>query len=715
MKKLFSILWWISVIALSAISCTFAYTQEQQEAYKWAYKYGLTTQSTIDAAKMNSPITRQAFAKMVVKYLENVVWVKQLSSNSCYFTDENKITNDLKLYAKKACAYQVMWLNWNKFSPTQPVDRAQLWTVFSRILWWDTYNSTWKWYYIYHVNALQSAWIMNNIKNVVGVHAKRWDVMIMFKRMYNKFGSNVYLNNWSNNSINTKNNLTNKSSNNSVVRKTDSNGFSYYDSYLDNPRLSNAMKDMKLRSTYCPNIFCQQVGDDGTYSNQKHYYWDDIEWTMTLIPWVYYISDCEYYDKIYWNGNSTTSNVYDVEDDYISSVYSNSNIVYTWKDGTMYYYDDKFLTMLMDVAEKKWESGLAEYLKIEAQYFKNWLDQLSDLDDEELLKSMWIDIDNLDPDKMTKQEKQELIKKLKSALGKIIDENKWKNNNLLKDLGKITKNIKDDKFWLKEKYNKTKTFIEASNEFLDLYSESIFNLMELALMEEEEGSDEWMAQAFWLIWIALAYQWTAQEYQEYVEEWAVGTVEILWLKSSAKTIVEDMVKNNPIRWDKNARFTIIEYTELLCPYCQRHSSDGTIDAVIKKFPGEVNSVTKHFIIHWDEALKLASAMECIAELKPSVYYKAFEKSFDAYPVNLEWMISIAGELGINKTSLQSCINWWKYDQKIMDSMNQASELFWVNGTPGNVIIDRKTGNYKLVSGAYPVDEFVSTINELKKM
>ena len=99
-------------------------------------------------------------------------------------------------YTKKVCAYQIMWSKWKNFNPTQPIDRAQLWTVFSRILWWDKHNSTGKWYYIYHVNALKDVWIMNNIKNIVGVTAKRWDVLIMFKRMYEKIGSNIYLNSW---------------------------------------------------------------------------------------------------------------------------------------------------------------------------------------------------------------------------------------------------------------------------------------------------------------------------------------------------------------------------------------------------------------------------------------------------------------------------------------------------------------------------------------
>jgi protein-disulfide isomerase len=51
-----------------------------------------------------------------------------------------------------------------------------------------------------------------------------------------------------------------------------------------------------------------------------------------------------------------------------------------------------------------------------------------------------------------------------------------------------------------------------------------------------------------------------------------------------KTIVEDMVSNSPIRGDKDARFTIVEYTELHCPYCQRHAQAGTINSVIEKFP-----------------------------------------------------------------------------------------------------------------------------------
>ena len=577
MKKIFSILWGISAIVLSAISCTFAYTQEQIDAYQWAYKYGITTQPNIEAAKLNWNVTRQAFAKMVVNYLENVVWVKQTTSNSCKFTDESKITNDLRPYTRKTCAYDIMGSNWSDFRPMNPLTRAQLWTVLSRILRWDEYNNGGKWYYIYHLNMLKEKWIMNSTKNP-DAYAKRWDVLVMLKRMYEKFGSNVHMN------------LGNTSSNSS-------------------------------------NIINVGTGD-----------------------------------------NSFSFSTENDDDDYISTVYDNSNVIYTSKDGTKYYYDDKFLSMLKDTADKKWESDLTDYLKIEAEYFKNWLDQLADLDDEDILESMWIDIDDIEPDEMTKQEKQELIKKFKIALGKVIDENKSKNNQLLKDLEKITKNIKNDKFWLKEKYSKTKTFMEASNEFLDLYSESILDLIELALMNEEgdDESDEWMAQAFWLIWIALAYQWTAQEYQTYVEEWAVNTIKLLdWELSGSSN------SNNNVNY-----------------------SSGTLVCTLNNSDSDWINVKGVYTVKYSgEYVNLVDTIETInSENEQWIeYYKnALEETYKPYK-NLKFYDY---DIKTTKNTLTSkvTINYEKIDMNKFLEINQST-IFIENG---KVSLEKLKSYYELI-------------------
>jgi hypothetical protein len=52
-------------------------------------------------------------------------------------------------------------------------------------------------------------------------------------------------------------------------------------------------------------------------------------------------------------------------------------------------------------------------------------------------------------------------------------------------------------------------------------------------------------------------------------------------------------------------------------------------------------------------------------------------------------------------------------QKVKDQMAFASK-FGVRGTPANVVVNRKTGKFILVSGAVPADAFDSAIKELLK-
>ena len=128
-------------------------------------------------------------------------------------------------------------------------------------------------------------------------------------------------------------------------------------------------------------------------------------------------------------------------------------------------------------------------------------------------------------------------------------------------------------------------------------------------------------------YILVSGAYPVDEFVNAINEYKNGAENYVAWGDEVKNVVEDMLANTPIRGDENARFTIIEYTELLCPFCQRHSQEWTLNSVMEQFPGEVNSVSRHFIIHGDEALQLASAMECVAELNPSAYHETFEEAF----------------------------------------------------------------------------------------
>jgi len=166
-----------------------------------------------------------------------------------------------------------------------------------------------------------------------------------------------------------------------------------------------------------------------------------------------------------------------------------------------------------------------------------------------------------------------------------------------------------------------------------------------------------------------------------------------------------------IRWPEDAKITIVEFTELLCPYCQRQSEQWTITSAIQHFSGQVNSISRPFIIHGDTALLLSSVTECVAGLKPWVYYDVLDEAFWSYPVNMTGIVNIAIENWVDKKSLQECVEEWKYIQSIIDLMNLWSEL-WVYWTPWSIVINNESLKYKLISWAYPLETFVETIESL---
>ena len=471
MKKLWWLLAGVAIILAASVSSTFAYTQEESDAYQWAYMYGITTQPTIEKANLDWNITRQALAKMIVNYLENVAWVDQ-TTNTCTFPDEEKITSDLKIYAKKTCGYKIMWTNGKAFNPTQPVDRAQLWTVLSRILWWDQYNSNWKNYYIYHLNALQYAWIMNNISNP-NSNVRRWEVFVMLKRMSDKYGWYISLN-WYETSA--------------------------YDDSLPQANHSNT--------------------------------------TIEYERWT--------------------------EEDEDTYYYQDDSIVYTWSDWKKYTYDVEFLKLLKDKADKKWETDLKKYLDIEYEWLKAWSDQTENLDDtmNNLPELLWIDEDELDFDKMTDSQKSEFIKKAKELLTKEFNKNKDRNNQYVKDLEKVTKNLGNDKFWLKEKYTKTKWFIASANSFLDLYIEIMFKVLELGVLYWDDVDDgEVMSLYFSLMSATFMFQSEADSYQDYLNTWAKDTVKLLEA-SDTKT------NNSNTKVQEKAKVSLIFFYWDSCPYCK---------------------------------------------------------------------------------------------------------------------------------------------------
>jgi len=184
----------IEKIEEDVVDDKYADMDEKHRAYYWAYENEITTQNSYENADIDWYITRQAAAKMIVTFSVNVLWKRIDSSVKCEFDDENEVKPDLSEYVQKACQLWLMW-KWSKtFNPQWLLTRAQFWTILSRILWGELYNTAWENepYYLPHLTALQENWIMWNITRATEVYEKRGNVMVMLMRSKNIYEKPLY-------------------------------------------------------------------------------------------------------------------------------------------------------------------------------------------------------------------------------------------------------------------------------------------------------------------------------------------------------------------------------------------------------------------------------------------------------------------------------------------------------------------------------------------
>ena len=185
----------ISAIAVFWILCSFAfciggeYSTELQQAYNWTYENKITTMNSIDKANMNWNITRQELAKMISNYATNILWRTPDTTKPCLFPDSN-IIPDLVPYVTESCQLWLMGQWVSSFKPTDPVTRAEFWTILSRALWWDKYE-WWSTYYENHLKALKSEWIMNKIETPMDKEVRGF-VMLMLMRSYEPDSTQTY-------------------------------------------------------------------------------------------------------------------------------------------------------------------------------------------------------------------------------------------------------------------------------------------------------------------------------------------------------------------------------------------------------------------------------------------------------------------------------------------------------------------------------------------
>lgn len=164
-----------------------------------------------------------------------------------------------------------------------------------------------------------------------------------------------------------------------------------------------------------------------------------------------------------------------------------------------------------------------------------------------------------------------------------------------------------------------------------------------------------------------------------------------------------------IRGDINAPVTVITYTDLECPYCQRFHPN--LLKVLNDFAGKVKVAVRHFPLSFHaNAQKEAEAAECVGKLGGAEKYwnfidTIFEKTTsNGTGIALADLPKLAKGAGVNESQFKTCLNNNEMAEKVQNDLKEGSQ-YGVAGTPTSFV------NGEVVEGAVPYEQLKAVVEQ----
>lgn len=166
-----------------------------------------------------------------------------------------------------------------------------------------------------------------------------------------------------------------------------------------------------------------------------------------------------------------------------------------------------------------------------------------------------------------------------------------------------------------------------------------------------------------------------------------------------------------IRGNKNAEIALIEYSDIDCPFCkafhttavQALEQNNNLMWVHRDFPLES--------LH-PEANAKAIAINCVQQVAgQDKAWQVLDKLYED-DEKLSEVPAIVYAAGVDKAKFDDCNNNKKTQNDVTEDYNSGLES-GVNGTPGNFIINLKTGKVVALKGAEPLQNVLKAVESVK--
>jgi protein-disulfide isomerase len=144
-----------------------------------------------------------------------------------------------------------------------------------------------------------------------------------------------------------------------------------------------------------------------------------------------------------------------------------------------------------------------------------------------------------------------------------------------------------------------------------------------------------------------------------------------------------VAKTDWIRGNKNAKVTLMEFSDFQCPYCEQFNP--TVEQVRKDYPNTVRIVYKHYpltSIH-PLAQKAAEAAECAGAQKK--FWEMHDKLFaNQTSLSVDNYKAWAKELGLNQSKFDKCLDNGDTAAKVAADQKYGDSI-GVTGTPTSFV------------------------------
>lgn len=170
----------------------------------------------------------------------------------------------------------------------------------------------------------------------------------------------------------------------------------------------------------------------------------------------------------------------------------------------------------------------------------------------------------------------------------------------------------------------------------------------------------------------------------------------------------------PVKGDKNAKVTLIEFADMRCPFCKVFQTD-VLPQLMKDYvdSGKVKIYYRQYAFLGPASTVAANAVECAND--QGKFWDMHDYLFinqppesDTSMFTTDKMTEIAGTLGMNTERFNSCLSSTKFNKNVTDDFS-AGQKAGVSGTPTFYI------NGLQMVGAQPYTSFQAAIDaELAK-